>query len=467
MRFTSKTKRALLNFLLVFGLAFFLFLLLNLQTLAGWHLSGDDLYSLSFRIKNLGGLVSSLANFSGQYRPLTYLLFNFYHFLMPQVKFIFLVHGSLLSLVVALLYLVILPNKKISFINQLAYGLLAFSLFLTPIFYYHIYTISSLANLLILIITLLELIYLKHTESLRGLKSQLLFFALTVLAVFIKETFFIPLVVFILASLKVKTAKTEKRTYSFIFFASLIFLAYLVLRLSFYQVTDTNYAYVFSLAKLKENSLNILAWLVNYPRGWAYGAPERFGLKQDLISLGQLLLLGIGLVAAFFWNKKDTLKYIFLFLVSLAPFLFLNRTLVYYLDLAFIFLILLLSLAVNYFFLSLKQKFLTWGFVLAWFLLLASNLWLIRPQWLNYSFVARANQAVTSYLSYFNQTDIKSVCILSHQRGEWGTEAGLAVKHYFPKRQIQVVSIKNDRPSQACLRSDLILINDAWSYLKK
>ena len=450
--------------ILVFGSAYVFYLLLNLHQLRTWHLSGDDLYSLSGRILSLNSFLSAFTNFSGQYRPLTYLLFNLYHLLMPRVMLIWLLHGLWLSLIASLLFYLLLPTRSLSFKERSAYFVLSLSVLLSPIFYYHAYTISSLANLLIAVIFLIELLYFKFFDQFQSFWHHGLFFTLALSTLFIKETFFIPLAVFLLAWFLLK--KARKSRLLFLVGGALIFVVYFLLRVNLYQVTDSNYSYVFSFSKFKENSLSLFAWFINYPRGWAYGAPNRFMPWQALISLSQLGVFVTASSLAFLKFRQKLLIYLFLLLLSLSPYLFLNRILVYYLDIAFLLLLLILGLALDSLFLQRKILW-GWGMIGLWMLLLVSNLWFIKPQWLRHSFVARANQAVDSYLKQVSDPNLNSVCILNHRRGAWGTENGLAVVHYYPQRKIQVISLKEKQPTKACLNSDLVLFNDAWSYKRR
>lgn len=193
----STVLNPFIKFLTVFSISYLILFALNINYLKNWSLSGDDLYSLSNSISNVNILIDRIfQSFSGQYRHITYYLFHFYKLLLPNFLSIFLVHLGLLSFIPTLLYYILGKFRN----AWLKYTII-FAFFSNPIFYYHTYTISSLANILICIITLILLYYFENRKKLLSWKYSILFLFLVLLSIAIKETFIVPLTIFLYGSI--------------------------------------------------------------------------------------------------------------------------------------------------------------------------------------------------------------------------------------------------------------------------
>lgn len=454
-------NHTLFRLLLVFILSYSFFSLLNINHLNDWSLSGDDLHSLTNAVPNLQSLFYSLLyNFSGQYRYLTYFLFGFYKIFLPDFLHIFLLHGVLFSLIPTLLYLVL--GHIVKGFPRLA---LLLPIFFTPIFYYHTYTISSLANILMCIVTLLLLFYFQRRDVLHSWKFSLLFFSILVLSFAIKETFVLPLTIFCFTQL-LNIRRNKYYSILFISLSVLIFGLYVFNRVNAYSFAiPSDYYFNFHFGQAATNLSNMFAWIIQYPRGWQYGAPIRYNLWHICISVSSLLLILISVCCTFLRNKLELVSLLLFGFASVSIFIFLNITHVFYMDLPFLLLIILFAHA--YAFITTKQRKFAQFFLFSLLIVSATNLIFIKPQWLQYSFVANANTSAKNYKKILEENNYKKysqICIVDHNRGEFGTENGNLVNH-LKTGLFTIISTKEKTlPSECNTEDSLNLLNDAWEY---
>jgi|GEM_PF-951900 len=454
--------KILLKFLVIFLFSYLILFILNINNLKNWSLSGDDLYSLSNSIPNLNILWDRATNsFSGQYRHITYYLFHFYKPLLPSFLSIFLIHLGLLSLIPTLLFFILGKFKN----NWLKY-LIFFTVFLNPIFYYHTYTISSLANVLICIVTLVMLYYYENRKKLFSWKYSCLFLALVLLSMAIKETFIVPLTIFCMVQL-LQLKKNKIKGIVFLSIPTAAFILYFFARTNTYtQNTPSDYYFVFNIKQNISNLLNMIAWMFSYPRGWQYGAPIRYPVIQPIISIVSLLVFSAGFYYSLLKNKMQTLTYSLFVFASIILFIFLNDVHLFYMDLPYLFTLIIFSKGIK----SIEPNKANLAKILV-LLLFAINLvqiFLTRPQWLEYSFVANANKSAKNYrniLEKNNYQEYEQICIAEHQRGGFGTEDGNLVNH-LSEKNFEIISTKDNSLPEDCFNEySLRLKNDAWSYL--
>ena len=461
LNFNFRKIKPVFTFLLVFFLNYLLFFSLNVWYLKDWSLSGDDLYSLTNAIPNFQTFSFMAFNqFSGQYRHLTYLLFSIYKNISPNFFAIFLLHGILFSLIPTILFFVLDKHLKKWF-----KFLLVSSIFFTPIFYYHTYTISSLANVLMSILTLLLIFYYRERRKLNSWKYSLLFLLLVIISFTIKETFILPLSIYVLTQL-LNFKEKSRESFIFIFLPTILFISYVLRRISAYQESiPTDYYFIFSLKKAINNFSNIFSWLINYPKGWQYGAPIRYNPWQYFIGGFYFLILLSGTYFSYLKDKFATMINLFFILISVAIFVFLNITHVFYMDLPFLLILILISRALI--FLINKHKKIAYLFLAMWVSINFINLFIIKPQWLEYSFVANANKAAKNYQDVLEKNSFENydqICIMSHNRGKFGTEDGKLANHLNVKK-FNIISTQDTFfPEECLIEKSLNLVNDAWSY---
>jgi len=454
--------KPILKFLTLFLFSYFILFVLNINYLKNWSLSGDDLYSLSNSISDGSTLIDRIFNdFSGQYRHITYYLFHFYKPLLPNFLSIFLVHLGLLSLIPTLLFYILGKFKNI----WLKYFII-FTFFLNPIFYYHTYTISSLANILICIITLILLYYFENRKKLLSLRYSILFLVLVLLSIAIKETFIVPLTIFCMVQL-LQLKENTMKGWVFLTIPVTIFILYFVARTNTYaQNIPSDYYFVFNIKHNINNLLNMAAWMFNYPRGWQYGAPIRYPLIQPVISATSLLVFTFGFFHSLIKNKIQTLAYLLFLFASIVLFIFLNNVHLFYMDIPYLLVLIIFSKAIKS--IELNNYNLAKILVSLLFIVNLAQFFLIKPQWLKYSFVANANKSAINYRKVLKDNEYQKydqICISEHNRGSFGTEDGNLV-NYLSEKKFKIISVKDSSLPEDCFNNHTLrLKNDAWSYV--
>lgn len=458
----SSVLTPFLKFLTVFSISYLILFALNINYLKNWSLSGDDLYSLSNSISNVSILIDRLFNsFSGQYRHITYYLFHFYKPFLPNFLSIFLVHLGLLSFIPTLLFYVFgkFGNTWLKYVIILAF-------FFNPIFYYHTYTVSSLANILICIITLILLYYFENREKLLSWKYSILFLFLVLLSVAIKETFIVPLTIFCMVQL-LQIKKTKIKGVVFLAIPTIAFLLYFFARTNTYtQNTPSDYYFVFNIKENLNNVLDMTAWMLSYPRGWQYGAPIRYPLIQPIISLISLLIFSFALIISLIKRKTETLAYLLFLFASVILFIFLNNAHLFYMDIPYLLMLIIFSKTIKS--IELNNYNLARILVSFLFIINLAQIFLTKPQWLEYSFVANANKSAIDYRNVLEDNNYQKydqICISEHNRGGFGTEDGNLANHLSEKK-FKIISVKDNNLPEECFNDyTLRLKNDAWIYV--
>lgn len=452
-----KRKRSFLSFIYL-GLFSFLLLIFS-KYLLNWTINGDELYTLS-AVKNYPTKLI-FENFikigTGHYQPLIVPVAIFLSYFLPSFQLVHVINLIIFTFIPLLVFI----NINL-FLPVIASFLLTIAFVLSPFFYYHIFAISGIANTLMLITNLL-MIYVLLTKF----KSKIFLASIIfIISVFIKETFIVNyfiLGLIIFLSSKKSLIKTFKNLIPISIF---VFLYFFIRLRSFGPGGDPNYSFVLTLGKLKENLLLIVPWLLSYPRGWQYGVPmpKPFFINLViLINFFAIILLYINL----FLKKFVGFVIIFLaFLITLLPYLFLNRILVHHIDNAY--LVFFTGIIFSIYLLYKQNKELT-KFVIG--LLLVVNVILFSftlPQWTKYSFVGVSNETAKNYIDVLNKFHADSydrICIINHDKGSWPTEDG-KLAEFMIKKPISIVSTKSQEFPTICnSNKTLLLKNNERNYI--
>jgi hypothetical protein len=453
-----KKKCVFLSFVYL-GLFFFLLLIFS-KYLLNWTINGDELYTLS-AVKNYP-IKLIFENFikigSGHYQPLITPVAIFLSYFLPSFQLVHLVNFAVFTFIPLLVFL------NINLFFPVIISLLLTTVFiLSSFFYYHIFAISGIANTLMLITNLLMIYILLKKFKNKIFLASIIF----IISVFIKETFivnFFILTLIIFTDQKKSLIKTLKNLAPIGIF---VFLYFFVRLRSFGPDSDPNYAFVLTLSKSKENLLLIVPWLFNYPRGWQYGVP----LPKPLIISFAILINFVAIIFLYLnlFLKKivGLIIIIAALLITLLPYLFLNRILVHHIDNTYLvfFTGIIFSLYLLY-----KQKKGLAKLLIC--LLFVSNLILFSftlPQWTKYSFVGVSNETAQNYINILNKSRAESydrICIINHDKGSWPTADG-KLAEFIIKKPIAIVSTKSQKVSATCKNNKtLILKNDERNYLK-
>lgn len=449
-----------LYFLFIYLFSLMVLLILHGRYLVSWQLFSDDLFVLSYAENLLARPLAFITDMSGQYRPIPYLIYALYLSVVTHAHLLYFINLSLFALAPALFMRLIKSlsagqSKALPFVFILPY-------LLSPIFFYPVYNLSSLSGTLMLVIfTYLLSLLLK--PGLSSAKPLIFALVLVCVSVFIKESCLVAGLLFGL--ILIKNRRSLKANFIITAFCVLaaVFGLYGSLRLTSYSSPDNNYRYSLNLSTLASNVLHFSAWLNDYPKGWQYGTP----VTPRAISLPlSLIQVFVWLTLIIFAAKSSKTKFQYLvsaLLITMLPYLFLNRVLVFYLDQTYTILLLLAVLG----WLELRRRFRGWAYIILTVFVAGSVIkaYVFLPQWHQYSFVGVAQHIAQNYLNVLKQNRSETfpqICIVEHREGTWATEYGrLAYRLY----QVPVVSSADSRRPQECLSSALFLKNDGRNYL--
>lgn len=442
-------------YLLLFSILYFLYS----PYLLRWTINGDELYVLT-AVKNhsINLLIKNFTEIgSGHYQPLMPFFALLFSYFLPSFQLVHIVNLVIFTFIPLLAFINI--NLFFPVVVSL---LLTIAFTLSPFFYYHIFAISGIANTLTLITNLLMIYILIKKFKNKVLPASIIF----IISVFIKETFIVNYFILGLIIFVAQKKSLIKTLKNLIPISVFVFL-YFFIRLRSFGPGDPDYAFILTFNKLKENLLLMIPWLLNYPRGWQYGVPLP---KPFFINL----IIFINLIAVFFLYLNLILKkfvvfviVLVAFLITLLPYLFLNRILVHHIDNAY--LIFFTGIIFSLYLLNKQRKSLA---KLIIGLLFFSNVFLFSfslPQWTKYSFVAVSNETAQNYINILKKTDTNSydrICIVNHDKGSWPTEDG-KLAEFIIKKPILIFSTKTQKIPIICKNNrSLILKNDDRNYLK-
>ncbi len=395
------------------------------NALSHFVINADDAYVLLDAPEYFQNFGEKLIDVTDRYRPVGRVLFNVYLPFQYNAQQAYLLHVGFFTLVQFLFFLV--AQKSLSANKAFALAIFIFS---NPIFYYHVFAIASDMNLEIMAILLLTVLAIQRKKYLLTLP---LFFA----AIFIKETFVVlaPLVGYALWHSKL----SRKNQLAWVGGIGLVMLAYVGLRFGSYAGEDPNYQFAFNLATAKQNLGDMAAWLANHPRGPQF-AFAGFRSEGNYIVVAVLAVLW-SLAVYFSAKQKLWLAALLATLgFSLAPFVFLTRVLVFYMDIPFIVFGLLLIPV-------LQQKKLVKFVVSLMVIVVILTLQLFLSKWLQEGFVGNANMVAKNFMRVVRPTAINQnlpLCIINHKNGIWPSAIGRLVYFMDQNYQQPVTSLESN-----------------------
>lgn len=247
---------------------------------------------------------------------------------------------------------------------------------------------------------------------------------------------------------------------------TIAFLLYFFARTNTYtQNTPSDYYFVFNIKENLNNVLDMTAWMLSYPRGWQYGAPIRYPLIQPIISLISLLIFSFALIISLIKRKTETLAYLLFLVASVILFIFLNNAHLFYMDIPYLLMLIIFSKTIKS--IELNNYNLARILVSFLFIINLAQIFLTKPQWLEYSFVANANKSAIDYRNVLEDNNYQKydqICISEHNRGVFGTEDGNLANHLSEKK-FKIVSTQDSTLPENCFNDQTLrLRNDAWIY---
>lgn len=462
---------------LAWFMAIAIFLSLFYYQVWNFFIAGDDIFHLVRAPNNLREALTFFTHIQ-QYRPIPHNFFAIYKVLPWSVP---LFHFVSIALFSAVLTTFAQWLKKTWKLSTLAILLAVITVATHHVSFYLIYTLSGVGDLLFLQFFWLSILsyeyFLQSDQS--SLKKPwlskhfILSWVFFILTIFTKEIF-ISLPVFIIVRsllfsktrirdlLNITELTSKLKQYAVTFTTFLIPTAlFYFIKLWQYQATESAYSYHFSLSTLLENTKHFLLWVISYQHGWQMGMPVLLGpWYKGLIIIWLLLLITSSVYLAYYQPKRLLLS-LGLIIASLLPFIFLQRVLVFYLDVALF--------AVAFIYASTfelwqqKYRSLFWLPVLTFIItsqLLISKT--IESQWLTYSFVARSVVTAQNFKQQvINKVDWNSnqqLCI-SNLSGDasWAIDQGKMATLYTKKDLSIISSDKNLDSEDRCIQSIQVL----------
>jgi hypothetical protein len=447
--------RSFTRLITVYLLCLFGLLVLYGNTLKTYIPSGDDLYMISGAPTTFASFIGRFGDFSGQYRPLGALFFNISKPLIPHYALMFLHNLTLFAWVPTLLFTLLRR-----FTSTIIATLLTFTVMISPVMFYHIFALAGLNNTLVLISALLLTYIALETKRQKHLWTIIISVGVWIVTIGIKETFLLHSFLLSIISCKAFSKKISAYCMLGIWIVTFGFIA--VHMLSYKQV-DPNYSFIFTTQQIVTNMSLIIPWLINFPRGWQYGAPlprSIFAFPIILVWISTMALV-VGLI------RKNSRKHLALIIValviSLSPYLFLSRVLTYYLDATVC--IIIFSIAYGIRHIPVGRGI---AIISVFCLAALAHFLIISPQWHTYSFVANANETAHNFVQTVRASvrlDTDTVCIVNHSKGGWATQDGQLIHFVYLDRHIKVISTTLSSPPSVCRKQSAVtLVNDDRKY---
>jgi len=368
-----------------------------------FFIGGDDVIHLVNAPNTATKIIEKFTYFD-QYRPIPLSLFGLYHLIPFNTVHYHLFSIILLAFVLLLFFLYLVKILKISRPISITTVLL---LTLSHIVYYLVYTLAGIGDLIFLIFFWTTIItyslYLKSAKSILLLISCLGFLG----ALFSKEIF-IAIPIILTANQLIFDVKKQAKKLLLFWIPTFI---YFIIKFTVYSSTDPNYTYNISATRLIENTKHFTLWLVNYQHGWQMGMPMPVDIGYKFAILLNAIIFFYLIYKAFKIDRKITLFIVIWAIAGLVPFLFLQRVLVFYLNITLFAVYTLVAYTLN----SLRKK--RKGLVIILILsLMSTNLYIsnsIKKQWLTYSFVAVASETAENfYNQVVKPTDWENIATL-------------------------------------------------------
>lgn len=430
-----------------------------------FSISGDDLYQYIEAPRSWKDIVY-LFTFIQQYRPIPHIFFLIYHLIplsLPLFHAVSLIWVIMLSY---LFYYFLTGNLKL---NRVVAGVVSIGWSTSHIMFYHLYTLSGIADLVFILFFWMTILsfsrYSQSSKKLHLIVSYIFF----VLCIFTKEIIVsIPLIilasVLIYRSKNISIQKNIKVSLVFLFMALLFY----GVKIAFYKSNGSAYTYTISVRLLFENSKHFILWFLNYKHGWQMGMPVP-PPKLYYVCLAVWVLITGGIsVIAFVSRKKDVLFFMIWLFAGLLPFYFLDRVLVYYLNISLIAFYAIVGLGFDS--LVRKRKY-AGGIMLGMYLI--TSLYIsdqIRTQWKKYSFVAVANETSKNFYKAVVQkyywSKYKVLCISDLNPDAYWAIAGGQAFTVFRKEKIKILTSRTRLTDPVCKHKSAVNIrNDGRKFI--
>lgn len=297
-----------------------------------YFIGGDDISSLINAPQNAAGFIDVFTRIQ-QYRPLPASYFTLLNKL-PFNTTVF--HVFTFLFVVFICYSVYLFLVKFLKLNKFNGFIISFCYGISHIIFYLVFTLAGICDLLFLTFFWFCLIFFYLYFENKKTKFFILSLVFFLGSFFTKEIIItIPIIISLYIFLfNHKTSKNGITKILFSFWTpTIIFYG---IKIVLFKPISSAYTYSFHLSQLLNNVISFILWILNYKHGWQMG----MALQPPVLYFVIIILYGaFACLSIYQCIRTKRRQFIFLmvwFLAGLIPFLFLQRILVYYLDVSLI-----------------------------------------------------------------------------------------------------------------------------------
>lgn len=427
-----------------------------------YFISGDDIWQYLEAPKDWK-MVWHLFTFIQQYRPLPHIFFDLYHvvpFSIPLFHFISILFVSFISF---LFYFFLSRYLKVKMVISLGIALIWS---LSHIIFYHIYALAGTADLVFMFFFWFSILFFLKYSRKHNNYSLLISWVSFIMAIFSKEIFIsIPLLVslFTLLPLEKKSTKRNVRILVLYWIPTLLFY---VIKIFLYKSNGSAYTYSFTMSMGLSNIKHFILWFLNYRHGWQMGMPLPVSRQYySAIAIDAIFMMYFIIRA--FRSRTIVIVFIFWILAALLPFFFLDRVLVYYLNVSLFGLLALVAYGLQDFYK--KHRYIS---IIGIVTLLLLNLFIsttIKKQWKVYSFVAVANETSVNFyrkiVGPYKWSREKNILCLKNLNGDamWAVAEGREL-YMFTQQTPKILLTKEQYPPQCFAKRSVRFKNEGRSF---
>jgi len=355
---------------------------------------------------------------------------------------------------------------KINIILALA---ISFVWSISHIIFYHVYTLAGTADLVFMLFFWSSILcYLQYSKKHNNF-YLLISWVSFILAIFSKEIFIsIPLLIsiFTFLPLEKKSKKIKIRTLILYWLPTVFFYA---IKILLYKSNGSAYTYSLTGGILINNIKHFSLWFLNYRHGWQMGMPLPAS-KQYYFAIAINALFMTYFIIRTFRSRTIIVVFIFWILAGLLPFFFLDRVLVYYLNVSLFGLLALVAFGLQDYYI--KHRNISIILIIT---VLVLNIFIsssVKKQWKVFSFVAVANETSSNFykriIKPYKWNTEKNMLCLKNLNGDalWALAEGREL--YMFTRQNPKILITNESYPPKCFSDRSIRFkNEGRSFIQE
>lgn len=426
-------------------------------------IAGDDVEHYLHAPRSIISIIELFSDVV-HFRPVPKIFFTLYTLVPFNLPIFHGVSLLLLSFATYLFYIFLIKYVKIEKLIAFIAGLV----FMTShVMFYLVYTLSGIGDILFIIFfwgsVLCFYSFVKKSE-IKNFVLSLVFFLLAMLT---KEIFISILILISFIAL----ANFKKRYLKYLLAFWVPTVLFFIMKFLVYDISDPVYGYTFDLKLLIENIIHFSLWTINYRHGWQMGMPYPETTMFFILVILNCILILLSVTFILKKNKNMAGFFVIWAFAGLLPFYFLNRVLVYYLDISLMALISLVAFSLqNISIVNRKARYLL---LILWFLLSLFISNEIKGQWLKNSFVANSIETATNFNDQVYESvdwSLKNTLCISGLGGSesWAVYTGHLIE-ILSKKNVEIIQVDPKKEiSKKCKIIDAVnVLHDGRSFFVK